>query len=204
MPRVNRVDKSRKSPGNCGKCGTEIKAGDPYVWWKFRFGGKHIRCGKSECGPKPADLTQSEFLSTLYGIQSQNFEDCESITDLESARDDAVSDLESLRDECEEKRNNMPEQLQDSDSGNLLQGRIDGLQEMIDALQAVDVAGDDIPDEPEEPVREDKEEDAAFEIRMEAYREAHEEWEGRKSECESNREHIASELSDALQNYSGS
>jgi len=42
-----------------------IKVGDSYYWWKFRFGGKHI----SRYWPRPSQLTQSEFYSTLYGCQ---------------------------------------------------------------------------------------------------------------------------------------
>lgn len=31
-------------PRKCGTCGKEIASGDVYYWWKFRFGGRHIRC----------------------------------------------------------------------------------------------------------------------------------------------------------------
>ena len=37
MPRVNYVKKARKAiPG------ADIKVGDAYYWWKFRYGGKHV------------------------------------------------------------------------------------------------------------------------------------------------------------------
>ena len=71
MPRLNVVNKCRKSPGSCGKCGDKIDKGQPYKWWKFRYGGKRVRCAKPECAPKSSDLTQSEFYGTLYGIQEE-------------------------------------------------------------------------------------------------------------------------------------
>lgn len=69
MPRVNHVKNARKDQGSCGKCGKPLNVGDPYRWWKFRYGGKHKRCMAPECSPKAADLTQSPFLSTLYTAQ---------------------------------------------------------------------------------------------------------------------------------------
>lgn len=61
MPRVNTVQKCRKSPGTCGRCGTVIAVGQPYKYWAFMVGGrggpKHIRCGKPECAPRPQDWT---------------------------------------------------------------------------------------------------------------------------------------------------
>lgn len=66
MPRVNRVKKCRIDQGRCIKCGDEIKKGDPYRWWKFRYGGRRVVCMKSECSPSASDLTQSPFLSLAY------------------------------------------------------------------------------------------------------------------------------------------
>lgn len=114
-----------------------IKKGDTYYWWKFRFGGKHI----SLTPPKQSQLTQSDFLSTVYALQ----EDIEALTteeeDIQSFLDDIIGQLEELRDDCEDKRNNMPEQLQDSDSGSLLQERYDNLDEMISDLQGIETDG---------------------------------------------------------------
>jgi hypothetical protein len=51
------VRKSRKDQGPCGKCGTEIKRGDPYIWWRFRYPDRLMkRCDKPECRPTSADL----------------------------------------------------------------------------------------------------------------------------------------------------
>ena len=142
MPRVNRVEHCRKSPGACGKCGEEIKIKDAYVWWKFRYGGKCIRCAKPGCVPKPSDLTQSEFYGTLYSIQEAGFT-ADTLEDLESERDDIKGQLEELRDEQEEKRSNMPESLQESDTGNTLQERYDALEEAVNNLDSVNFNKED-------------------------------------------------------------
>lgn len=147
MPKVNRVEAARKSPGKCSRCGEEIAVGSPYVWWQFRFRGKTVRCGKSECRPKPADLTSSEYQKAIYAIQENKFEGI-TLDDLEAKRDDAVSDLESLRDETQEKLDNMPESLQQGNSGTLLQERVDALESAISDLENVEF--DELDDSDEE------------------------------------------------------
>lgn len=176
MPRVNKVDSARKTPGTCGKCGCDIAKGEPYVWWKFRFGGKRVRCAKPACAPKPQDLTQSEFKSAIYDLQERTF-DTSSIESLEADRDEVVSEVEQLRDEQEEKKSNMPDGLQEGATGELLQERFDALDSAASELQDVDVT--DLDD------KEDDETDDAFAER-----------------CEQHREELAGELSDVLQNIS--
>jgi hypothetical protein len=56
MVRVERVTAARKSPGVCGACRQPIAAGEPYVHWSFRYGGKHVRHEKPECQPHPWEL----------------------------------------------------------------------------------------------------------------------------------------------------
>lgn len=46
---VHTVKKCRKSPGDCGRCGRTIKKGEPYIHWKFRYGGKRVRCLECPC-----------------------------------------------------------------------------------------------------------------------------------------------------------
>ena len=91
MPRVTRVAKAQKAQGSCSKCGKKIAKGDPYIWWKFRFGGKRVRC--AECPPKPSDLTQSEYLSQVYDLEERigdinNDDPTAAISELESIADD--------------------------------------------------------------------------------------------------------------------
>lgn len=63
MGRVTRVEKARQSPGSCGKCQKKLKKGDSYLWWKFRYGGKRIRCTEDACAPRTSELISSDKLS---------------------------------------------------------------------------------------------------------------------------------------------
>ncbi|NIA04051.1 MAG: hypothetical protein GWP09_01745 [Nitrospiraceae bacterium] len=138
------VKKARKDYPDWG-----IKKGEPYYWWKFRYGSIH----KSKTPPKKWQLTQSEFLQTVYEIEDEiddiniDVED-KSVDDIESEIEEQLesikSEIEDLRDEQDDRLNNMPEQLQDtSDAGMLLQDRIDNLESWYDCLDNVDVSIED-------------------------------------------------------------
>lgn len=124
MPRVTFVKSARKAQGKCYKCNAAIRVGDSYRWWKFRFGGRYVRCGKPECAPKASDLTRSDFYAQLYSIQDEieaaRGGDKDSFAEALRSAADQLRDLGS---ECEDKRSNMPDSLQDSDTGQLLQQR---------------------------------------------------------------------------------
>lgn len=117
--------------------GTDIKKGDSYWWWSFRFGGKHT----SRTQPKPSQLTQSEYTSTVLALQER---DQPGFDDLESEIEDIKSELENLRDNTQEKFDNMPEGLQQGDTGQLLESRVSSLDDAIGALENIS-----IPDESE-------------------------------------------------------
>lgn len=151
MPRVNTVKKARKSPGTCGKCGCKIEEGQPYKHWSFRItsgksyiSSKRIRCMKSDCAPKPSDLTQSEFWGSVNDIKDEGFPG-DSFSDLQSARDDIAGRLNELADEQQGKFDNMPEGLKQGSTGQLLEERVSALQDAAQELESVD-----IPDDPEE------------------------------------------------------
>ena len=68
MAQVHHVQKARKSPGPCQKCGAKIRKGHSYKWWKFRYGGKRIRCDAETCSPRPSEyVTSSDKLSRCMG-----------------------------------------------------------------------------------------------------------------------------------------
>jgi hypothetical protein len=138
MPKINHVSKSQKDQGTCAGCGVEIKAGDPYKWIKFRFGGRKVRC--ETCKFKDSDLTQSEFLSQVYDLNDRitGLSDLDNLDDLQAEVEDIASEYETLADECAEKKENMPEGLQDGEVGQLLEERSDGCREVSDNLQGID------------------------------------------------------------------
>ncbi|KKN67396.1 hypothetical protein LCGC14_0462600 [marine sediment metagenome] len=131
MARAIFVKKARKNNPVC-------KKGESYYWWKFRFGSKHYSLTK----PRQSQLTQSDFLSQIYGLQ-ETIEDMNIESNFESDVEEIKSELENLQSGCEEKRDNMPEQLQDAPTGELLQGRYDSIEEMISELDAIDVECDE-------------------------------------------------------------
>ncbi len=114
-----------------------VAKGEPYYWWQFAFGAKHI---SKERPPRTA-LTQSAFLQELWGIE----DDLAALTtedDLESCRDELVGRINDFADEQEEHRENMPEGLQDSDTGSLLEERAEALRDWATDLENVDVEVD--------------------------------------------------------------
>jgi len=147
MPRVTHVKSARKDNPVC-------KAGEPYYWWKFRYGGKHY----SLTYPKQSQLTQSAYLGNIYDLSDQlgginisgnEYEGDEVGLKLEEAKSDAKMQLEEVQgsiqeagEECQESLDNMPEQLQYAPTGELLQERIDACecvdQEIDSAVNEID------------------------------------------------------------------
>jgi len=146
MPRVHFVKAARTD-------NAVVKAGESYYWWKFRRGGKRL----SKTRPKRSQLTQSEFYSRMYDIEDDVIGAAVADDSLPGVIADVVSQLEELRDEQEEKRQNMPDALQDSDSGNMLQERYDGLDSAISEFEQIDT--DDAPTEVADLDEDDREED---------------------------------------------
>ena len=140
MPRVTHVKKARKDNPAHG-----IKKGESYFWWKFRFGGKHY----SKVHPKPSQLTQSEFLGTMYDIEERIIvlDQITSAAEMITTVEGIVEELRTLAEEQEEKLSNMPDSLQESDTGQLLQDRADNTNQMADDLEGVDLDADMTEDE---------------------------------------------------------
>lgn len=131
MPRVHFVQKARKDNPVC-------KAGESYYWWKFNYGPKRY----SKTPPKRSQLTRSDFLSQMYDIEDEvlgKATDCTSTDDLQGVIDDAISQLDDLSFEQDDKFQNMPESLQYGTTGELLEERSQGCQDMISELESIDL-----------------------------------------------------------------
>lgn len=92
MPKVHFVKAARKD-------NPAVKAGEPYYWWQFRFGGKRF----SKTPPRSSQLTQSEKLSRAYEL-AERLEDIPREVDatteaLQEAVDNAISVIEEVADE---------------------------------------------------------------------------------------------------------
>jgi len=129
MPKVYYVKKAIKD-------NPVAKKGESYYWWRHAFGAKEF----SKERPKPSQITGSPWLSELYSLQEQIEATVYDFDELETMRDDTVSSLEELRDQAQDSLDNMPEHLQEtSQSGEMLQERIDELESAISDLESLDV-----------------------------------------------------------------
>jgi hypothetical protein len=132
MPRVHKVERARKARPSAG-----IAVGDTYYYWTFRNRfGKGTRCF-SKTYPKQSQLTRSEYLGRLVEIE-ERIEELTADATLEETVGEIAGSLRELGEEQEEKRNNMPESLQESDTGNLLQERAEACSNAADELEGID------------------------------------------------------------------
>ena len=136
MAKVNFVKKAQKDYPEY-----EIKKGESYYWWKFRFGGKHV----SKTPPKREQLTQSNYLISLYAVEDSlnNLEQSSSLDTIQDDIEGIIGDIENIKSECEEKLQNMPEHLQESSSsGQMLQERIENLDNFVSELEGIDLSNE--------------------------------------------------------------
>lgn len=137
----------------CSKCEKPIKPGEQYYRFSLtRFQKLKPRCIR--CKPKRAEMTTSDFFCQMYDIEDAIAAiSVDDLSDFESEIADVVGQLETLRDEQEEKRSNMPDQLQDAPTGELLQERYEEVDGMIDELQGIDLEVDEELNEEETEAR---------------------------------------------------
>ena len=133
MGKVDFVKAARKN-WTCQKCGKPIDKGTSYYRGEVNFGPTFIRC--TECKLEPWEVTSSDYQRAIGRLVAKWQEEYSLDED---GRDQLIDDLEALQDEQQEKLDNMPEQLQDSVTGQLLQDRIDGLECAKDALSLIDI-----------------------------------------------------------------
>lgn len=151
-----RKDKSQPHPDGDR---VVVTKGTTYYAWSFNFGPSFISLTK----PRRSQLTQSEFLGTIYDIEDRIAElSCSNESELQSERDEIVSELESLRDETQEKFDNMPDGLQQGDTGQLLEERVQQVEDAIDEFENLDLDYSEPTDEElEDDVDPDSEDKAA-------------------------------------------
>ena len=141
MARVHCVRARKDYPAH------DIKKGEIYYWWKFRFGGKRF----SKIRPRSSQLTQSEYLSAAYSLQERVENLVIDSDDLEGLADELRSvadELRTLGSEQEDKIGNMPESLQDGEIAERLRGRAEACENVASELEA---AADDILEVKEDP-----------------------------------------------------
>lgn len=133
-----------------------ITKGESYYYWSFMNGP--INYSKRQ--PKPSQLTQSSYLQQFYEMQERVAEfDADTADDFKEFVETLISDLEELRDTTQESLDNMPESLQSGPTGELLQERVDELENIISDLESIDLDYDELDeDEVKEEIADDLDE----------------------------------------------
>lgn len=124
-------------------------------------------------------MTQNAFKQELYSIQ-EKIEDFDAGDDTDAIAifvEEITGDLESLRDTCQESLDNIPEQLQEAPAGQILQERIDALDEAISEFENIDTEFESQKDE-----ETDREEDWTDEEWAEELANERADWVGEKME----------------------
>lgn len=122
-----------------------IEKGDTYYYVSIKTGPRSSRVMRSKTPFKQSQLTTSAFSSTLYAIdESLQGEAYSNGDDLKTAVETAIEELEELKSTTEENLSNMPEGLQEGDTGQMMQERIYNLETYIDELQEVVNNADDL------------------------------------------------------------
>lgn len=165
MARANFVKSARKEIPEAG-----IKVGDSYWWWKFKNRPRSV----SKSKPKRSQLTQSSFYSSIYDLEDDVIGSAIADNTLPDLRDDVVSQLEDLRDEAQSSLDNMPEGLQEGPTGQLLQERVDALENAINEFESLELYEPDDDDLVIDDIeREENDSDEDFQQRLDdARREA--------------------------------
>ena len=143
MPRVKQVTARKDYPE------FSIKKGDRHYTWHPK--GRPWQ--RSITRPRPSQLTQSAFLSTIYAA-GEDIQDAHIPTTLTERLEEGLATAEELRDEAEDNLGMLPEQLQE---GHMLTGRIEAVEEFIELLEGFDYDDPEEPDEPTTKEPEDKE-----------------------------------------------
>ena len=133
MPRVTFVKSARKA-------NPVAAVGESYYWWKFRYGGKRF----SKTYPRGSQLTQSAYFGgvreLVERIEDADIQIGEYDTFIEF-RDEIVSDIRQLGEEASESRDNMPEGLQEGDTGQMLEARYEACEQAASEIEYMEPEG---------------------------------------------------------------
>lgn len=185
--RVHFVAKARKD-------NRAVNKGEPYYWWKPRYGGKRY----SATRPKPSQLSsgrkaevmacQEDFAEALDGATTYD--------DIRAVCEDTANRLRELGDEYREGVYNMPENLQDGDQAQRMNEMADGLDAQADELESLDFEGPEEFDDPEpvEPNEDKFDDEDEFEEAFDDWESDHEEWKTDKEDRENEIENFIEDL----------
>lgn len=150
MPRVHH-GKVRKDHPTYG-----IKKGEMAYWWAIKTGPASGYKVYSKTPPKASQLTRSEFQGAMCDFEDE-INALSADDGLESSCEDIAGRIRELGEDQTSKFDNMPEGLQQGDTGQLLEQRASRCEEIASELENIDF--NDKPDE-KEPEKEGKDDNA--------------------------------------------
>lgn len=126
MARVTFVKSARKD-------NPVAKKGESYYWWKPMVGGRGGAKRYSKERPTRSQLTQSDFLGQLYAIEDDQITKASEPQELK----DAAEALRELGQEEQGKFDNMPDGLQQGDTGQMIEERAQSCESWADELDTI-------------------------------------------------------------------
>lgn len=132
MARATHVKKARKDNKAHG-----IKKGEEYWHWSFRVGLSSVK-HFSKTPPRPSQLTNSEFMSAALALEEE-IGDLRASATLADDRDEIVGRINELADEEDGKVSNMPDSLQQGETGTMMTERAETLRAWAQELEAIDI-----------------------------------------------------------------
>lgn len=99
MTKLHTISSARRTDLKCFRCGTAIRRGGPYMWWKFRLGGKNYRC--MACPPKAWELeSNAKRQALMKGVDA--YDRCMNAYDPVTAASELRSAIEHVQDAHDE------------------------------------------------------------------------------------------------------
>lgn len=162
MPRVH-LRKARKDYPSAG-----IAKGDEYYTWRIKltYGGQTYR---SKTRPRPSQLTNSEWFGALGDLEYDGFDGVEDADGLRGI----AEQIRELGEGQREKFDNMPEGLQQGDTGQMLEQRADAAESAADEIDQIA----DTLEEKLNEIQEAEDKHAELAAAWDAYDEAMDGWE---------------------------
>jgi len=106
VARLYTVKKSRKDQKPCGKCGAELPAGTPYLYYYvgFRSNYKYVRCTKADCYPMPSERESSKIAPILAAQENfaRNIDSADSPDDIAALVQEVGTAIREVADEYQE------------------------------------------------------------------------------------------------------
>ena len=174
--RLSAADESKPLPNRkCGKCGVEIKVGDPYKWVAPKS-GPYGGSKKFRCGPCPDwrhwELSSSKMAEIWQAQEECGIENVASVDDVRAALDVVVEAARSVGEQYQESADNIEEGFGHATSMS------EDLAEKASEIGgwADDLEGWDPPDGDEFEADDEADPDETEEERVERVEQAEQDW----------------------------